>query len=140
LGGKRNMTYAAIAVVLVNAVVLLAHDSAHRSLGILLSPWQEAFIYSVIVAGPILALLVLRQNEAYGYALLILSMLGSFLFGVYHHFIAVSPDHVAHLPPGGAQCLFRVTAVLMAITQGAGAFIAAVGLARRRSQHLVPPV
>jgi hypothetical protein len=36
----------------VNAVVLLAHDSAHRSLGILSSPWQKAFIYSEVTSRP----------------------------------------------------------------------------------------
>ena len=121
----------AIAVVLMNAIVLLAHDSAHGRLGILLSPWQQAFVYTVIVPGPLVALfLILRRRARQGYALLLVSMLGSLLFGVYHHFVAVSPDHVSHLPPGDAQGLFRTTAALMALVQAAGSVLAAVALAR----------
>jgi hypothetical protein len=77
----------AIAVVLLNAVVLLAHGSAHRSLGVLLSSWQQAFVYGVIVPGPILALVLLRRHAPRGYALLLASMPGSLLFGVTYHFV-----------------------------------------------------
>jgi hypothetical protein len=117
--------------VLLNAIVLLAHDSAHRSLGVLLSPWQQAFVYTVIVAGPLIGLLlVLRGRTRQGYVLLLVAMLGSLLFGVYHHFVAVSPDHVSHLPSGDSQGLFRTTAALMALIQAAGSALAAVALAR----------
>ena len=128
----------AIAVVVLNAVVLLAHGSAHRSLGVLLSPWQEAFVYGVIVPGPILALVLVRRHPRHGYTLLLATMLGSLFFGVYHHFIAVSPDHVAHLPPGDSQPLFRATAVLMACLELAGAAVAAVALARLARERPAP--
>jgi hypothetical protein len=48
-------------------------------------------------------------------------MFGSLLFGVYHHYILVSPDHVAHLPAGDSQGLFRLTAAAMAVVELAGA-------------------
>ena len=120
----------AIAVVLLNAIALLAHGSAHQSLGVRLSPWQQAFVYGFIVPGPLVALALVRRHARQGYALLLISMLGSLLFGVYHHFLAVSPDHVAHLPPGDSQPLFRGTAVLMASIELAGAVVAAVALGR----------
>jgi hypothetical protein len=47
-------------------------------------------------------------------------MFGSLLFGVYYHFVAVSPDHVSHLPEGDAQGVFIVTAILLAISEAAG--------------------
>jgi len=131
--------HAAIAVVLVNAIVLLAHDAAHRGLGILLSSWQEVFVYTVIVPSPILALLLIRRHARTGYALLLLSMLGSFLFGVYFHFVAISPDHVSHLPPGDSQQVFRATAVLMAVVQAGGALVGALGLAGLGSRRPVSP-
>ena len=120
----------AIAIVLLNAVVLLAHGSAHRSLGVLLSPWQQTFVYGVVVPGPLVALALLRRHARQGYTLLLISMLGSLLFGVYPHYVAVSPDHVAHLPPGDSQPLFRITAALMAFLEAAGAIVAAVALGR----------
>lgn len=132
------MGYLAIVVVLLNAIVLLAHDSAHRSLGVLLSSWQQAFVYSVIVPGPIIALFLIRKRALSGYALLLVSMLGSLLFGVYYHFVAVSPDHVAHLPPGDSQHLFRATAALMASIQAGGTVVAAVALVQLKRRQSMP--
>jgi hypothetical protein len=66
-------------------------------------------------------------------------MLGSLLFGVYHHYVAVSPDHVAHLPPGESQPLFRATAALMACIQAGGVVVAGVALGRRRRAKPVSP-
>ena len=54
------------------------------------------------------------------------SMFGALLFGVYHHFVLVSPDHVSHLPAGAAQGLFQVTAAAMAVLE-----LAAVGIGIR---------
>ncbi len=48
-------------------------------------------------------------------------MIGSLGFGVYFHFIAVSNDHVSHLPEGDARGLFVVTAVLLVVVEAAGA-------------------
>jgi hypothetical protein len=58
--------------------------------------------------------------QRFGALLLTVSMTGSFLFGVYHHFVAVSPDHVSHLPEGDARGLFIATAILLAAVEAAG--------------------
>jgi len=55
-------------------------------------------------------------------------MLGSLIFGACYHYILVSSDHVAHLPPGEARGLFRVTALLLLITEGLGVVVATVGV------------
>ena len=60
--------------------------------------------------------------------LLLASMLGSFIFGAVYHYIIISPDHVAHLPAGDARGLFRVTAVLLLITEAFGVVVAASAL------------
>jgi hypothetical protein len=124
------LRYLAIVVVVVNAIILLAHNDAHQRLGVMLNWWQQAFVYSVIVPGPIIAVLLLPKRPLCGYALLLVTMVGSLVFGVYHHFVSVSPDHVAHLPPGDAQPLFRVTAAAMVVVEAIGAAIAAIALAR----------
>jgi hypothetical protein len=110
----------AAAIVLLHAGALLAHDAAHRSLGIDLALWQEAFAYVVIAAGPLAALALLRARPQAGYALLALTMAGALDFTVYHHYVAVSPDHVAHLPPGEARSLFSWTAAALAALEVAG--------------------
>jgi hypothetical protein len=118
----------AILVVLAHAAVLLGHDLAHQELGVGLNTWQTAYAYSVIVPAPIIAMLMLRRHPREAYALLFVSMLGALLFGAYHHYLAISPDHVDHLPPGDAQGLFRGTALWMAILEAAGAIVAILGL------------
>ena len=128
----------AIAIVVLNALVLAAHNRAHQELGVDLNAWQQAFVYTVIVPGPILGLLLIRSTARLGYAVLLISMLGSLVFGVYHHYAAVSPDHVSHLPPGDAQDLFRVTAALMVMVQAAGTIVAAVALAQPAPELPLP--
>lgn len=121
---------AAILVVIVHAAALLAHEVAHRRLGIDLAPWQTAYAYVVIVAGPLVALVLVRVRPRIGYALLALTMAGAVAFTVYHHYVAVSPDHVAHLPSGDARALFRWTAAALALLQAAGVAVGWRGYAR----------
>jgi len=110
----------AVLLVAAHALVLLAHEVAHRRLGIDLAPWQTAYAYVVIAAGPLAALVLARLRPRIGYALLTLTMAAALVFAVYHHYVAVSPDHVAHLPPGDAGALFRWTAAVLAVIEAAG--------------------
>jgi len=109
-------------LVLLHLAVLFLHGEAHDSLDVGLVPWQTAFVYSVVLIAPLVAILLYWSPwPAVGGLLLGVSMVGSFAFGVYHHFMAVSPDHVSHLPPGDAQGMFVATAYLMAISEAAAA-------------------
>ena len=77
------------------------HGGAHETLAIGLSPAQNLFVYVVILLAPLIAAgLVWTRYVTAALWLFTLSMLGALLFGVYHHYILVSPDNVAHLPPG----------------------------------------
>jgi hypothetical protein len=67
-----------------------------------------------------------------GAAALAASMAGSFAFGLYYHFVAISADHVLHLPAGSDPtwaAIFRLSAVLMAVAEALGA-LAGVALFR----------
>jgi hypothetical protein len=55
-------------------------------------------------------------------------MLGSLVFGAVYHYVIISNDHVAHLPPGEARGLFRTTALLLAITEVFGVIVGAIGV------------
>jgi hypothetical protein len=55
-------------------------------------------------------------------------MLGSLVFGFCYHYVIISNDHVAHLPPGDARFSFRVTALLLLITEALGVIVAMIAL------------
>ena len=58
------MRLAVLTVVALHAIVLVAHDWAHRSLGVGLVLRQLLFAYSVIVAAPVVAAAaVFTQND-----------------------------------------------------------------------------
>jgi hypothetical protein len=70
---------------------------------------------------------MLPRLERAGAALLLASMLGSFAFGLYYHFVADTIDHVAHvarLQPAFWSATFQVTAYLLAISEASGAAVA----------------
>ncbi len=117
---NRSAIIAAL-IVIVHQAVALAHGWAHKWLGVDLEPWQWVYVYSVITAAPLVAMvLYFTRWQRAGALLLGVSMLGSLLFGVYHHFMAISPDHVSHLPHGDLQGLFIGTAILLMPVEAAG--------------------
>lgn len=116
-----------IAVVLAHFVIVMLHGSAHTQLKVDLAPWQTAFVLIVIVVAPVLAgISILTRFSRFGFVLLAAAMGGALVFGVYFHFLAISPDHVSHLPAGDAQGTFRLTALLLAITEAVGLVIGLV--------------
>jgi len=115
--------------VLAHLLVSLVHGYAHTELGVGLSAWQNWYVVVVITLAPLVALaLVWMRQERIGFALLVISMAGSLIFGGYFHYIGISPDHVSHLPPGDAQGTFRVTAVLLLATEMFGAVVGVLGM------------
>ncbi len=112
--------------VVAHLIVVLLHGQAHTRLGVGLSNWQNLYVFVVIVLAPVVALVLsFTRYVRAGLWLLLASMLGSLIFGACYHYIIISPDHVAHLPAGEARGLFRVTAVLLLITETFGVIVAA---------------
>lgn len=115
--------------VLAHAVIVLFHGVAHTKLGVELSAWQKSYAGIVIVATPLAAAVLLwTRRVRLGLLLLTASMSGSLIFGGYYHYFAVSADHVSHLPPGEAQGLFRLTALLLVATETFGLAVGLLGL------------
>jgi hypothetical protein len=109
---------AATVLVLVHLAIAYFHGEAHEQLAVGLARWQWAYVYSVITIAPLVAMVLYWTRwPAAGALLLGAAMVGSFVFGVYHHFVAISPDHVSHLPEGEAQGMFVATAWLLAISE-----------------------
>lgn len=109
-----RLALGATAVVLVRQIVAQLHGMAHDEVGVGLSTWQWAFVYSVIVAAPIVAAVLYWTRWARAGALLLgVAMPAGMLFGIYYHFIAISPDNVRHLPGEHGHAFFIATAIAL---------------------------
>jgi uncharacterized membrane protein len=112
------------ATIIVHAGVSTLHGAAHQILGVKLTLSQSLFVIIVIAIAPLLAgVLLWKKASAAGAIILLLSMAGSLAFGVYHHFVAISPDHVAHvsaLSHSSWVTVFQATAFLLAPVEAVG--------------------
>jgi|SRR5215207_11766591 len=131
----RTLRLTALAVVAFHFVVVVLHSIAHEVLSVKATPLQLAFIIPVIIVAPVVAGIMLLKLERFGMMLLTTSMIGSFVFGVYYHFIADTIDHVAHvahLQPAFWSQMFQATAYLLAISEILGAASGLVWLLRQK--------
>ena len=129
------MKLTALIVVAIHFVVVVLHSIAHQTLPVNATSAQLAFIVPVIVVAPVVAAIMLPKFERAAMVLLTASMLGSFLFGVYYHFIADTIDHVAHVAhrePLFWSQMFQITSYLLAITEAAGLAVGLVSLLRQK--------
>jgi hypothetical protein len=132
--------YATI-VVVIHAVVVALHGLAHEKISVPLSPLQSLVVSLIIVLAPIAAMVLLwtpfRSIRSIGGWLLFSSMAGALLFGLYHHFIAISPDHVSQIPFEDWGVLFHITAVLLLLIEGLGCGISSWALSTLQRQEQV---
>ena len=119
-----------------HGIVVWFHGAAHKELGVgLPTTWERVFVNVVILAAPIVALILIwTPLVRCGYLVLALSMFGALVFGVYHHYLAVSPDHVSHLPAGDAVGMFKATAALLVVTEAFGTAVGAWGFFGKRAK------
>lgn len=126
-------------VVLLHLLGNLWHGDAHMTLEVGLPALKSAFVVVVILIAPILgAFLTWTRFSITGCWIVGVSLLGSVLFSVYHHYVLISIDNVEHLPPGTpeAHAHFSNSAELIALAALAGvalAFYAAGKLAAKDS-------
>jgi hypothetical protein len=119
------------AAVLAHLVISLVHGAAHGGAQVPLSLAANAFVFVVILAGPVLGLALSWRVERTGSLIVALTMAGSLVFGVVNHFVLESPDHVSHVAAKW-RMLFGSTAVLLALTEMLGLGFA-IRLVRRSS-------
>jgi len=122
-----NLRQLGIAVVILHVLVVTPHSIAHTVLHIDMNHWQNIYIVLVILIGPIVSAALLWKLPKPGFALLALSMAGSFVFGVYYHFIAEGADNVASLHAHPWTFTFQISAVLLAVTELAGTVVGVIG-------------
>jgi len=117
---KRSGRIAMTVLIALHLAVTVWHGNAHTILGITLPPEKTAFVFIVILIAPLVGLFLLwTRYTAVGGWMIVLSMFGALLFGVYHHFLMVSPDNVGHLPAGNAaaQSAFVASATALALLE-----------------------
>lgn len=111
-------------VLVVHLLVSLGHGVPHAAIPVPLTPAQQAFVWVVIVLGPVAGFaLAWYGRVTVGAALYAATMLGAFVFGVYHHFLVANPDNVAAVPAGLWHGPFVWTAVLVTISEAAGVVV-----------------
>jgi hypothetical protein len=132
---QRTRVLVTIAV-LAHLVVNVLHGQAHTSLGVGLNAFQQVYVLAVVLVAPLVALaLSFTRYAKAALWLLLVSMLGSFIFGGLYHYVIVSTDHVAHLPPGDARGMFRITALLLLVTEAFGVIVAGHALRTRFTRY-----
>jgi hypothetical protein len=117
--------------VLIHLGISIIHGTAHSNARVTLSTAGNVFVFAVILAGPLIGLVLLWLAERLGLWLIALTMGASLVFGVINHFVLSSPDHVAQVDPQ-FRSLFTTTAVLLAVTEAACAWLAVHALRGRR--------
>jgi hypothetical protein len=123
----------ATVIVVAHLAVNLLHGAAHSGAGIGLSALQSAFVWIVILAGPLVALWMIGTGRRFGPELLALTMGGSLIFGIVNHFVIESPDHVAHITSDAWRLPFQWSAVGLLILEAAGTAVGIRWSAANRS-------
>ena len=118
-------------VIAAHLAVSVVHGSAHDGAHVTLSPAATFFVFAVILAGPLVGLALSWRNERLGSAIVAATMVGALVFGIVNHFVLHSPDQVSHVQAQW-RLLFGTTAVLLAITEMAGAGLAVLLIRERR--------
>ncbi len=126
-------TQFAIGVILIHLGVIAVHGRAHSLLHISLTHLQQVFVFVVILAGPLLAgILLLFKAQRAAAVLLLLSMVGSLAFGAYNHFVVTGADNALHVAPGTWGTAFQITSILLVVTETLGCW---AGIALLRAQQ-----
>ena len=129
-------------IVLAHLLVNIGHGLAHRELRVGLPPFGSIFVLAVVLILPLLAMaLVWAAQKRLGLILLSLSMFGSLLFGLYHHFLVVGRDHVHSQPASPWGVMFVSTAYLLLITEAIGTCVGIhfFWIAKENSNQAVKP-
>ncbi len=129
--GHSSQTWLAI-VVMVHFLVTIIHGMAHSKANVPLSATGTAFVFLVVLAGPLLGLGITWPYPRAGAGLIGLTLAGAFVFGVLNHFVLTSPDHIAHVDVQWRP-LLTTTAVLLGLTEALGAGLAVSSLREVRS-------
>jgi len=107
-------------LILGHLAVSIFHGLAHQGAMVGLTAFGNLYVLVVITIAPLVAgILLLTRWARQGALLLALSMLGSFVFGVWYHFLSATSDNVMEVH-GPWRSSFLWTAIALAIIEFAG--------------------
>jgi hypothetical protein len=134
-GTPRRAAYWGTAIVLLHFLTNIVHAAAHVNLQVPVSRADTAFIVTIILLCPLIAMGLLWTSRArIGLLLLTFSMAGALLFGLYHHFVAEGPDHVGSHAPGFWPATFTISAYGLLALEAAGAYAGMYFLSRKKQE------
>jgi len=115
--------FVALALVLIHLVVSTIHGRAHQGAMVTLTTFGYIYVAAVITLTPLVAAaLLFTRKKRIGALLFALSMLGSFLFGFWYHFLSETSDNVAHVS-GLWHSMFLWTAIALAVIEFAATLV-----------------
>ncbi len=102
----------------VRLVVAFVHGHAHGMLAVPLAPWQDAFVWLVVLIAPTVALILMWTRPRAVVAWVLAGLLAAgWMFGLYFHFGPPNPDHVTVVPEMPGHDLFGTTAIALAVVE-----------------------
>jgi hypothetical protein len=127
-----------ILVVLAHTIVNGLHGIAHQQAEVSISDLQFAYIFLVIFVAPIAAAVMLsfsrpKKMQRGGSWLLLVSMLGSLLFGFAYHIVLPSSDNIFTVMPKPSlnnTIFFTSTAIVLVVIDGLGSWVGAIAVRR----------
>ena len=111
------------AAVLVHLVVSIVHGAAHSEAHVPLSRAANLFVFTVILAGPLVGLALASFSERIGSRVIAVTMASALVFGCVNHFVLAGPDHVSEVAEGW-RTMFTTTAALLAAIEGLASALA----------------
>ena len=120
---NRHFRIIAACLILLHLAVSFVHGLAHNKAAVTLTNFGSAYVLIVITLAPLVAGLLLWTHwRKFGGLLLAASMLGSFVFGAWYHFLATGNDNIAQVH-GAWHSTFAWTAVALAALELTGAIV-----------------
>jgi hypothetical protein len=127
----------AILIVLAHTMISGRHGIAHREVGVSISDLQSSYVFSVTLVMPIAAAIMLFLNrpkiQRGGAWLLLVSMLGSLIFGLTYHAVLPGPDNIGtvmHGPSFDNTAFFVSTTIILLIIEAIGSWLGAIAIRR----------
>jgi len=109
-----------VTIVFLHLAVIAIHGRSHVAAHVDTTRLQNTFIAAVIVAGPIAGSLLASRRHGAGGWLVAATMTGALVFGIVNHFVLPGVDRIDQVI-GPSTFLFGASAVLLAVTEAAGA-------------------
>jgi len=121
--GIRTIRFLSLGVILAHLAISTIHGMAHQGAMVTLTTLGSVYVLVVIMVAPLVAggLLFTRWARI-GALILALSMLGSFVFGGWYHFLSATNDHISQVH-GPWRSTFIGTAIVLAVSEIVGVMI-----------------